>query len=73
MLDPLSPPDPTFAGGSAETRKRARTLPSSIQSLWHFQTGDRLHAIPVSFAIDGRQHVAIAADNALLVFGLPAE
>ena len=43
------------------------------QSLWQFQTGGRVHANPVSFAIDGRQHVAIAAGNALLVFGLPSE
>src|SRR5438132_13510359 len=41
--------------------------------LWQFQTGGRVHANPVSFAIDGRQHIAIASGNALLVFGLPPE
>ena len=43
------------------------------KSLWQFQTGGRIHANPVSFGIDGRQHIAIAAGNAILVFGLPGE
>jgi alcohol dehydrogenase (cytochrome c) len=43
------------------------------KSRWQFQTGGRVHANPVSFAIDGRQHIAIASGNALLVFGLPLE
>jgi alcohol dehydrogenase (cytochrome c) len=43
------------------------------KSLWQFQTGGRIRANPVSFAIDGRQHIAIAAGNAILVFGLPSE
>ncbi|MBI4910085.1 MAG: PQQ-dependent dehydrogenase, methanol/ethanol family [Acidobacteria bacterium] len=37
--------------------------------LWDFQTGGRVNANPVSFNIDGRQHVAIAADRVLYVFG----
>jgi alcohol dehydrogenase (cytochrome c) len=43
------------------------------KSLWQFQTGGRIHANPVSFAIDGRQHIAIASGGAILVFGLPTE
>ena len=39
--------------------------------LWQFQTGGAIRANPISFAIDGKQHVAIAAGNALFVFGLP--
>jgi alcohol dehydrogenase (cytochrome c) len=39
--------------------------------LWHFQTGGAVAANPISFNIDGRQHVAIAADRVLYVFGLP--
>ncbi|HZN10322.1 MAG TPA: PQQ-dependent dehydrogenase, methanol/ethanol family [Blastocatellia bacterium] len=39
--------------------------------LWEFQTGGAVAANPVSFLIDGRQHVAIAAGQALFVFGLP--
>lgn len=39
--------------------------------LWEFQTGGHVRTNPMSFAIDGRQFVAIAAGNALFVFGLP--
>lgn len=38
--------------------------------LWEFQTGGAVAANPVSFLIAGRQHVAIAAGQALFVFGL---
>jgi len=38
--------------------------------LWDFQTGSSISANPVSFNIDGKQHVAIAADRVLYVFGL---
>jgi alcohol dehydrogenase (cytochrome c) len=38
--------------------------------LWDFQTGGRIAANPMSFAIDGKQCVAIAADRVLYVFGL---
>jgi alcohol dehydrogenase (cytochrome c) len=38
--------------------------------LWDFQTGSSIAANPVSFNIDGKQHVAIAADRVLYVFGL---
>ena len=37
--------------------------------VWDFQAGGPIAANPVSFAIDGRQHVAIAADRVLYVFG----
>ena len=42
----------------------------SGKPLWDFQTGGRIAANPISFAIDGRQHIAIAADRVLYVFGL---
>src|SRR6266508_3004762 len=38
--------------------------------LWDFQTGGAIAANPISFLIDGKQHVAIAAGQALFVFGL---
>jgi alcohol dehydrogenase (cytochrome c) len=38
--------------------------------LWDFQTGGPIAANPISFSIDGRQHVSIAAGRALFVFGL---
>lgn len=40
-------------------------------NLWQLQTGGQIKANPVSFAIDGKQQVAIAAGNSLFVFGLP--
>lgn len=39
--------------------------------LWNFQTGGMINANPMSFAVEGRQHVAVAAGSALLVFSLP--
>lgn len=40
------------------------------QSLWHFTTGGAIHGAPVTFLVDGCQHVAIAAGEALFVFAL---
>ena len=42
----------------------------SGKPLWRFQTGGQIWANPVSFAVDGRQHVAIAAGQAIFVFAL---
>ena len=39
--------------------------------LWHFQTGTTMAASPMSYAVDGRQFVAIAAGNTLYAFALP--
>ncbi len=38
--------------------------------LWDYQTGGPIVANPISFAVDGKQYVAIAAGHALFVFGL---
>lgn len=38
--------------------------------LWDFPAGGPVAANPISFLIDGRQHVALAADRVLYVFGL---
>jgi alcohol dehydrogenase (cytochrome c) len=43
----------------------------SGKELWDFQTGGAIAANPISFLIDGKQHVAIAAGHSLFVFGLP--
>jgi alcohol dehydrogenase (cytochrome c) len=37
--------------------------------LWDFQAGGPVAANPISFEIDGRQHIALAADRVLYVFG----
>ena len=38
--------------------------------LWHYYTGARIVASPMSYAVNGRQYVAIAAQSAIMVFGL---
>jgi PQQ-dependent dehydrogenase (methanol/ethanol family) len=43
----------------------------SGKHLWHFQTGASLSASPMSYAVDGRQFVAIAAGNTVYAFSLP--
>ena len=40
--------------------------------LWRFQTGENMAASPMSYAIDGRQYVAISAGNTVYAFALPA-
>lgn len=40
------------------------------KAVWDFQTGSRVSANPISFAVEGRQQVAIASGHVLYVFGL---
>jgi len=56
-------------GGSDEGNFYALDALSG-KALWDFQTGGQIAANPISFLIDGKQHVAIAAGHALFVFGL---
>lgn len=42
----------------------------SGKPLWQFQTGGSMASNPISFLIDGKQRVAIAAGHAIFVFGL---
>jgi alcohol dehydrogenase (cytochrome c) len=39
--------------------------------LWHFQTGGANAAAPMSYAIDGKQYIALSAGNVLFSFTLP--
>ncbi|HEU4890890.1 MAG TPA: PQQ-dependent dehydrogenase, methanol/ethanol family [Vicinamibacterales bacterium] len=39
--------------------------------LWHFQTGAAIAATPISYAVDGRQYMAVAAGNFVYGFALP--
>ncbi len=39
--------------------------------LWHVAVGAMVHSAPMSFAVDGRQYVTIAAGNVVFTFGLP--
>jgi len=43
----------------------------SGKALWHFQTGTSILAAPISYAVDGKQTIAIAAGNTLYSFALP--
>jgi alcohol dehydrogenase (cytochrome c) len=39
--------------------------------LWHYQTGGNHTASPISYAIDGRQYIALTAGNVLYSFAVP--
>jgi alcohol dehydrogenase (cytochrome c) len=41
------------------------------QHLWHFQTGGNNAASPMTYAVNGRQFVALSAGNNLFAFALP--
>ena len=41
------------------------------RSLWHFNTGQSMRASPMSYAVDGVQHVAIASGSDVISFSLP--
>jgi alcohol dehydrogenase (cytochrome c) len=41
------------------------------KSLWHFNTGQTISASPMSYAINGKQYVAIAAGSDIFSFALP--
>ncbi len=43
---------------------------STGHPLWHFQTGAPINANPVSYLSGGKQQVAIATGNSILVFAL---
>ena len=44
---------------------------SSGKPLWHFNTGQTISASPMSYAVDGKQYVAIAAGSDIFSFALP--
>ena len=43
----------------------------SGKPLWHFNTGQPIHASPMSYAVNGKQYVAIAAGSDVFSFALP--
>ena len=40
------------------------------EELWHTSVGARVHSAPMSYAVDGKQYVTIAAGNVIFTFGL---
>jgi alcohol dehydrogenase (cytochrome c) len=74
-------PSPTWAGvlstagglvftGDAEGNFIALDAASG-RPLWHFQCGASVYSAPMTYAVDGKQFVAVAAGSALFTFGLP--
>src|SRR5271156_147168 len=59
----------TFFGDDAESFEAVDAL--SGAPLWHFHTGQLMHASPMSFAVDGKQYVAIASGSDVFAFALP--
>jgi len=43
---------------------------ASGEELWHISLGSRVHSSPMSFAVEGKQYVTIAAGNVVFTFGL---
>jgi alcohol dehydrogenase (cytochrome c) len=41
------------------------------EPLWHFNTGQTIHASPMSYVVDGMQYVAIASGSDVVSFALP--
>jgi len=42
----------------------------SGKELWHASLGGSLEAAPITFSVDGKQYVAVAAGHALFTFAL---
>jgi alcohol dehydrogenase (cytochrome c) len=58
-----------FFGDAAESFEAVDA--TSGRALWHFNTGQRFIASPMTYAVDGVQYVAIAAESDIFVFALP--
>lgn len=43
---------------------------ASGKALWHFNTGQRISASPISYSFKGRQYIAIVAGSNVLAFEL---
>jgi PQQ-dependent dehydrogenase (methanol/ethanol family) len=43
------------------------------KTLWHFDTNVGMKASPMTYLVDGKQFVAVAAGSAFLSFGLPSQ
>lgn len=56
-------------GGSGEGNFYALDAATG-KPLWDFQTGGYITANPISFLVNGKQHIAISAGQALFVFAL---
>ena len=39
--------------------------------LWQYQTGERIKSSPISYAVDGKQYIAVSSGSVLFAFALP--
>ncbi len=58
-----------FFGNDAEAFEAVEARTG--KSLWHFNTGQSIHASPMSYSVAGKQYVAIAAGSDVFTFALP--
>jgi len=58
-----------FFGDDAESLEAVDA--KTGKPLWHFTTGQTFHASPMSYAVLGKQYVAIAAGSDIFSFALP--
>jgi alcohol dehydrogenase (cytochrome c) len=58
-----------FFGDDSESVEAVDALNGRV--LWHFNTGQEFRASPMTYAVDGLQYVAIAADSDIFCFALP--
>ena len=58
-----------FFGDDAESLEAVDA--TTGRALWHFNTGQMMHASPMSYAVDGVQYVAISAGSDVISFALP--
>ena len=57
-----------FFGDDTESLEAAEA--STGQALWHFNTGQRFKASPMTYAVDGIQYVSIASESDIFSFAL---
>jgi alcohol dehydrogenase (cytochrome c) len=55
-----------FFGDDAESLEAVDA--SNGRALWHFNTGQRMHASPMTYAVDGVQYVVVAAGSDVFSF-----
>ena len=58
-----------FFGNDAEAFEAVDA--TTGKSLWHFNTGQSMHASPMSYSVSGKQYVAVASGSDLITFALP--
>jgi alcohol dehydrogenase (cytochrome c) len=58
-----------FFGDDAESLEAVDSRTGA--PLWHFQTGQNMHASPMSYGVNGKQYVAAASGDDIFTFALP--